>query len=553
MEKNFLNRIMKGVMIVVMTLFLQTPLRAQLDSISISGTIIDTTKVYDGTTIANIVTVGEYPLLPYSQVLINAEAHYLDPAVGNDKPVVVTFSVTGPDAFHYQTPASIILSADITPRELTADSVVLQSFREYDGTTVCQVLSDGVLNGILPGDTVGQTVTAYHSTPFASPFIRTVTVTHTLTGPQSGNYFVTDTNIYRSTINPRTVTATKDYLIKYIKEYDGSDSAQVLEQPTLENTIAGDDIDVYVEAHFDSPEVGDEKTIYTYHHLTGSESNNYSLVADSTYYLKGRIVLPIILDPVDGERFIASSAYGYCQDEQVVLRYRLRQGEPRYRIFFSEEAQAAGFYFDTNAWVAPSADDSLIVFPVPAGCPAGRYSAAVEMRNPADNAILLPCTFAIDMPNSYLVQTFDDVISIDNSGRLDGQPNRFHSFQWLHNDVAIPNANKPYYQEAGGLDGKYAVMVNMGSEDEAMICPLFFTPAGKATVQLMPSPVSTTTTVRLHGFADGQHQLQVFNSHGVAVYAIPFEGTQHLLDLSALPQGTYLITVDGHSTKTLKL
>ena len=96
-------------------------------------------------------------------------------------------------------------------------------------------------------------------------------------------------------------------------------------------------------------------------------------------------------------------------------------------------------------------------------------------------------------------------------------------------------------------------MVNMGAEDEAMVCPTYFNTANKTSLQLMPSPVVSTTTIKLQGFEETQHQLQVFNSHGVVVITTTFEGTQYQLDLSSLPQGTYLVTVDGRSTKTLKL
>ena len=148
---------------------------------------------------------------------------------------------------------------------------------------------------------------------------------------------------------------------------------------------------------------------------------------------------------------------------------------------------------------------------------------------------------------------FDDVISIDNSGRLDGQPDCFHSYQWFHNSEAIPNATKPYYQERSDLNGQYAVMVNLDTEDEAMTCPLTFEPTDKATISLIPSTVVTTTTVTLQGYKNQQHQLQVFNSHGIVVLHTSFQGEHHQLDLSSLPQGTYLITVDGHATKTLKI
>ena len=165
-----------------------------------------------------------------------------------------------------------------------------------------------------------------------------------------------------------------------------------------------------------------------------------------------------------------------------------------------------------------------------------------------------PFSFNVNLDNAYFVIPFDDVISIDNSGRLDGQPDRFRTFQWYHNDELIPNADKPYYQELGGLTGKYTVMVNMGTDDEAMVCPTnIYNTTVKATISLMPSPVVATTTVKLQGFEETQHLLQVFNSYGVVVLTTTFEGSQYLLDLSSLPQGTYLVTIDGLSTKTLKL
>ena len=522
---------------------------SQLDTIAISGTAIDTTKVYDGTTTVHIITIGEYPLLPYSQVFIDAEAHYLDASVGVDKPVVVTFTLSGDDAYRYQTPASIVLYADITPLTITADSVELQFSREYDGTTVCEVFNPGVLHGVLPGDTVDQIVAANFSSPNVG-FIKPVTVTHTLIGPQAGNYLVVDSAAYLGAINRRSVTPD-NISIKTVKEYDGTDTAHVIEQPTLQNVIHGDDINVFATAHYDTPEVGNDKTIYIDYQLLGADIDNYHLTADSVYPITGSIVLPLVFDSLEGDQQFVATAYGFCKNEQVTLRYHLRQGEPAYyRILFSEGEVAVGF--DTN-WVEVSATDSLITFPVPNGCPAKTYYATIVFQSAAGIASFYPISFRINLPNDYLIKTFDDVVSIDNSGRLDGQPNRFRTFQWLHNDEAIPNANKPYYQAIDGLEGKYAVMVNLGTDDEAMVCPTTFYPADKAVVKLMPSPVVTSTKVELQGFEEGHHQLQVFNSHGVVVHSATFEGSQHLLDLSSLPQGTYLVTVDGRSTKTLKL
>lgn len=549
MKKTFIQHLVRATMFVCTTFLWLPTAWAQLDSIPIIGTAIDTTKVYDGTTSAHIATLGSWPLLPYSQVTIDAEAHYLDASVGNNKPVIVTFSLSGPDAFHYATPPSLILHADITPRGLMADSVVLQSSREYDGTTTCNVLSSGTLHGVLPNDTIGHSVTAHYSTPSVG-FFKIVTVTHHLTGPHAANYTVLDSTFYRANIQRRTVSPSSVYIYT-TKEYDGTDTANIPAQPQLNNAVEGDDISLHLTANFDTPEVGDNKTIYLHYQLLGADSINYRLTADSIYTTLGRIIPTLILDALGGDQPIVATAYGYCQRDSITFRYHVLQGELQtYSILFSEEAHAAGF---TDALMLPCNDsEEIITYPFLPVTP-GHYNATIELVSAGHVARQYPVAFNINLPSDYLVLAFNDVISIDNSGRLDNQPSRFHSYQWYRDGEAIPNATKPYYQEHGGLNGKYSVMVNLGTDDEAMVCPLILQPIAKPTVSLMPSPVVTTTTVTLQGFAGTQHQLQVFNSHGTMVFSTSFQGERHLLDLTTLPQGTYLITVDGHAAKTLKL
>ncbi|MBO4599204.1 MAG: hypothetical protein J5641_00540 [Bacteroidales bacterium] len=551
MITNFFPRNLRATMWVGIMLMLTPSAWSQID-IHLTGTQIDSTKVYDGTTHANIVTLGELPLLPYNQVSIAAEAHYIDASVGQDKPVVVSFSLSGADAGYYNTPSDTILYADITPRQLVADSVQLQSIRQYDGTTYCEVLNEGILIGVLEGDTVYQTVTAAFPSPNCANFT-SITVSHHLSEPQGGNYIVLDNALYLGSILKRRVVPQMLF-VKSVKEYDGTDTAMVNRQPTPNHVVGSDELGIYATANFDSPEVGDDKTIFTHFRLTGADSANYFVVADSVYEFLGRIIPPITLDTFEDGSQIVADAEGYCPHSIGRLHFRILTGEPfEYRILFSEEAQAAGFTDTSHHDI--SALDSIISFAVFDNTPPGLYSLTVEFTSIAGNTTYFPATFRINMPNSYLVQTFDDVISIDNSGRLDGYPNRFHTFQWYHNGEEIPAANKPYYQEIGGLTGEYSLLVNRNQEDENKICPKsdFVTMPAPTEVLLIPSPVTTTTMVKLQGFADGQHTLQLFNSYGILLFTTTFEGRYHQLDLSTLPQGTYLVTVDGTSAKTLKL
>ena len=60
--------------------------------------------------------------------------------------------------------------------------------------------------------------------------------------------------------------------------------------------------------------------------------------------------------------------------------------------------------------------------------------------------------------------------------------------------------------------------------------------------------------MKLQGlFENETHLLRVYNSYGTEVLSKTFTGRTFTLDMSALPQGTYLINVDDVTAKTIKL
>ena len=550
------NRIRKTLYASILTcmMCMLTPSAWSQDTLRVFGTQIDTTKVYDGNDTAHVSQIGTYLPSLGNQVYVTAVAIYNDASVGDNKPVTVSFTLSGPDAVNYYAPADILLYADITPRPLNASGVVTASSKIYDGTTNCPVISEGTLNGILPNDTVEQIVTAEFANPNASQLIQPVTVSHTLTGPQAGNYTVIDAGIHLASIAPCPVTA-QPLMINKVKEYDGTDTATVTNTPIPSPVFNDDDLHILTTATYDSPEVGEHKTITAHFVLQGLSATNYTIDPDSVYSTEGKIILPTILDSSSSNQHpLIPSAQGYCIGQQVSIRYHIRQGSPiRYRLIFSAEELVLGF--ENSAWTPCTATDSVITFSLPTNCPHGTYPFTVEFLNEANVVHSVYGSFTVDIPNSYLVQPFDDVISFDNSGSLDIPAGQYSSYQWMHNGEPIPGATKPYYQEIGGLYGVYSLILNPGKDDQAKVCPSinYTSDNTKAEIILFPSPVTVSTTIRLKGFEDALHTLQVFNSHGEQVHIATFEGVRHQLDLSFLPQGTYIITIDGHSAKTLKL
>lgn len=546
-------KIKHAALLVCMVCMLLPSAWSQVDTITITGTTLDSTKVYDGTLFAHGVILGSVMPALTPGLSISTNARYLDPNVGTNKPVVVYYTLSGPGASNYYIPECDTLTADITPRTLYADSVVLENFRIYNGNTDCQVLNPGILNNLVEGDTVYQTVTAQFVNANAS-ILKPINVTHDISGPHHLNYTVVDTNRYYGSISRYPIQPI-GLTVSTIKEYDGTDTASVPNAAMPDCIFNQDDVTLTTTANFDSPEMGDNKVVTAHFALSGIASSNYSVMADSIYSNFGRIIPVLMLDTLGlNDEQLVSDKYGFCQGENIVLRYHLLQGEPvSYKVTFPSEYQAYGFAETITGTC--NANDSLVSFPLPAACPAGRYTASVTIISAAGNEHVFDAKFTVNMPNSYLVQTFDDVISINNSGSLDGQPNRFKTFQWLHNGDMLLGANKEYYQEIGGLTGEYSLIVNPNQEDEAMVCPkhdFVPMPASKA-LYLLPSPVVTTTTVKLQGFDNENHTLQVYNDRGILLLSSTFLGRQYTLDLSTLPHGTYLVTVDGVSAKTLKL
>lgn len=612
--------------------------------IGVTGTLVYNTKVYDGTTNCGVYYVGQLSNININHnVYVTATAHYLDRHVGTNKPVVVTYNITGDDAAYYLAPANDTLAADITPRSLSitgvqvankvynrlsngsiqnfgmlhgvpavdsgnvwptcqvtflnsnagtnrpveviyylactgtsqvadfiapsadtlaanifprqayASGVDVASRKTYDGTTDCPINTHGATEGILDGDTVYYNVTAHFRDRHVGLF-KVVDLDFAPYGPQAANYIISDTTTHIARITPLQIEWFRP-IVQPTKEYDGNTDAIVLVPGGADNIFPFDTVTIDAPAVYDSPEVGHNKVITCSFIISGPQAANYT--HDNSQAVctnQGSIILPTEMAPLgnNGELLMVT-AEGFCQSTNAGIRYSVAQGEPTtYSITFSDEAIAQGF--SNISWTPRAQQDTIILFAVPANCQEGDYTAYITFRNDAERTTApIAVTIHVNIPNTYLVQVFDDVVSIDNSGSLDGHVDRFTSFQWYHNGEEI-NDTKPYHQEIGGLTGEYSVRVNLGTTDEGYVCPKAFTPSSKVSIiHVYPSPVINSTNIKLQGFHDGQHNMQVFDNHGTQVLSATFSGYEYKLDMSALAPGSYIISIDGRTAKTIKM
>lgn len=514
-------------------------------------------KVYDGTMGAVVNGGSLIGVVGSDDVTSRSFALFDNPDAGSDKSVFVKYSIVGADTSNYQL-SSIrdTLFSNIYPKSVHVDNTTtrISQTKVYDKSDVCEVLSPGILTGVCARDygNVAILCTASYDDVNVGDWIR-VKCTYVLTGNRSGNYLISDSCYKYASITPlQMVVAGAE--VALVKEYDGNDVALVRQNDTLVNLIDGDDVSMVTWAKYQNAKAGSNKIITLYHAISGGDSRNYYNPIDSQYSDKGKIVEPTEFAEFEtsGNLYQLSSS-AFCQGDTCVLDYKISKGEPvMIKIVYSEAAQSRGF--SNTSWM-PIPEDSTISLVIPMQVLGGKFSFRIDFQNEAEKiASITDIPLVVNLSNRYLRQTFEDVISIDNSGRLDGVPNRFQHFLWFHNGDSIVGVDRPYIRERGGLTGEYSVLVRDSSDDSSAVCPIreFIAPSTKAIIAL-PNVVRSSTQIRLQGFENyKEHTLQVFDFNGVLVNTVSFTGLDVVVDCSYLSKGSYLLYVDGVSTKIVK-
>lgn len=507
---------------------------------------LSASKVYDGTTICNVLNYGSYSgYIPTDNLMFNVSAAYLDVNVGDNKPVVVVYNVYGVDAKNYTVPGpdSTTYHASITVRPIHISGTAIDSAKVYDGNNIAQIVNHGVpvFSEVIATDTLMPvTATALYNDALVGDD-KPIVVSYVLNGPQAGNYIPLDDSSLVADIIRRPITV-EGAVVSICKEYDGTTDAAVLTGAVANNLAEGDVVPLTTTAFYDTPDTGHNKTIYLTFSFAdnGADQLNYSLPDTVVYSHVGKIILPTMLD--SNGLYITTD--GTCQGDNVEVNYHIAQGEPVvYYITFPTEALAVGF---TNADSVALPASEVLPIVIPDGCPFGHYYADITFVNEAGARATYRFNFTVNYSDEYITDIFEDVVSIVNVEEI------FTSYQWYHNGVAIEGATLPYYQEEGGLTGTYYVRVNRGTATEGRTCEKTFDNATAKTVKVSPNPVESTAKVNLHGFGEGDHLLVVYNSYGQQILSRVFSGNECSVDFSTLPQGAYLVTVDGEKAKAIK-
>ena len=180
-------------------------------------------KTYDGSTnvTLDVSSVAYSGLVSGDTFNGTYTGAFSDKNVGTGKTVTITPSYSGADVSNYSITNHADVAANITAKSLTVSGITASS-KTYDGSTSATLDSTSVTYaGLLSGDTF----TGSYSGVFANANVgtgKTVTITSSYSGADSGNYTVTDQSSTTADISTKALTATAS---ASNKTYDGSSAA----------------------------------------------------------------------------------------------------------------------------------------------------------------------------------------------------------------------------------------------------------------------------------------------------------------------------------------
>jgi hypothetical protein len=225
-------------------------------------------KVYDGTTVASVVTMDDR--ISGDVLSISGSANFADKNVGAGKVVGYSgISLTGSDAGNYTANIAATSSADITKRNLAVAVTALN--KVYDGTAAASVtITDDRISG--------DVLTISGSANFADKNAGAGKVVSysgvSLSGTDAGNYNANSVGTSSADITKRDLTVV---VTAQTKVYDGTTAASVA---TADDRINGDVLTISGSAQFADKNAGAGKVVnYSGISLNGSDSGNYNISA----------------------------------------------------------------------------------------------------------------------------------------------------------------------------------------------------------------------------------------------------------------------------------
>ena len=260
-------------------LILQASITAK--GLSISGLLIHD-KVYDGSPSAIIddSSATKSGLIAGDQVSVVSTGAFSDKNVGAGKTVIFTNQFIGADAGNYVISGQTTGQASITPKTLSVSGIRAVG-KVYDGNLVAGTdLSALAKNGLVAGDDVRVSSSGTFSDKQVGSG-KTVSLSHTYTGSDVGNYDVTGQASDTASITPKALSISG--LKGVDKVYDGSLSAAIdVSSSTMDGLVPGDEVTVASTGTFADRKAGVDKSVALANQYGGADVGNYLITGQAS-------------------------------------------------------------------------------------------------------------------------------------------------------------------------------------------------------------------------------------------------------------------------------
>ncbi|HBH54020.1 MAG TPA: hypothetical protein DDY91_19205, partial [Planctomycetaceae bacterium] len=242
---------------------------------------VDTSKTYDGTTAANVLTRSITTGVLGSDIvtLVAGTATYDNRNVGVSKVVTLSgASLGGADGGNYQLTSVADTSAAITRKDITGTFTA--SNKTYDGTTTATIASRGLVGVVTIASVTDDVALAGGTASFAnSNAANGKTVSPgilsgwSLTGSDAGNYTLTSVGTTTADITKRTLVVTATAANKTYDTTTGTTASLSTDKLALDVVTV-----TYTAANFADANAGTGKTVnVTGVSMGGASSGNYNL------------------------------------------------------------------------------------------------------------------------------------------------------------------------------------------------------------------------------------------------------------------------------------
>ncbi|MDR3218071.1 MAG: T9SS type A sorting domain-containing protein [Dysgonamonadaceae bacterium] len=170
----------------------------------------------------------------------------------------------------------------------------------------------------------------------------------------------------------------------------------------------------------------------------------------------------------------------------------------------------------------------------------------------ANHTISVSFSELIPIVKNLVIQVWDDVLSVINEPANNGGYS-FLSYQWQEDNVDMPgeiSGNLYLAENPNAYTSYYAVRLTTTDGKHLQTYPVKLTKTN-LKVSAYPNPTQNVLTVESAAINAGE-KIEIYNSSGFLVWKYTAEKHKTTLNLSALPEGIYILKINNERVKIVK-